>query len=268
MKNIYYILILTLYSCNSVNNFYQGRVIDEKNNPIEGVIVAEDHIEKHTKTDKDGYFKLDRSPDWLGRLIFIKEGYKTDTIPTVWHQGEETTEYNFIKKDTTIVRLKTIESKEHLDLTITQPKSENREIPKSWESLNAIQKDWIEVKKDEKGYLIYDPCDGYTRRITFKNGYLYIQWQMEPEYKFYIDKFTRMTDNKSFRIDAYEENTQSGFPISAKIIDDENGLVLWEFGNEMEKEKWLMTPFENAENFRTIKNNCPDYKREELKFIE
>ncbi len=157
---------------------------------------------------------------------------------------------------------------EKLDLTITQPKSKNRQIPKFWRSLTEIQKDWIEVKEDEDGYLIYEPCDGYTRRIFFKNGFLYIQYQMEPPYKFSYDKFTRMTDNNSFRLDAYEESTQTGFPISAKIFDAENGLVLWEFRNEMEKEKWLMTPIENAPNFRKIKNNCPDYKRGELKFIE
>jgi len=29
-----------------------------------------------------------------------------------------------------------------------------------------------------------------------------------------------------------------------------------------------MTPIENAVNFRKIKNNCPDYKRGELKFEE
>lgn len=170
----------------------------------------------------------------------------------------------YIKKSTD--SLMTVSEK--LDLTIVQPKSENRKIPKNWKSINTIQKDWIEVKKDEKGYLIYEPCDGYTRRITLKNDNLYIQWQMEPEYKFYINKSIKLTGNESFRLNAYEENSQTEFPISAKIIDSENGLVLWEFKNGMEKEKWLMTPSENAVNFRKIKNNCPDYKRRELKFIE
>lgn len=153
---------------------------------------------------------------------------------------------------------------ERLDLTITQPKSGNRQIPKSWKSLSTIQKDWIEVKKDKDGYLIYEPCDGYTRSISLKNGYLYIQWQNEPAYEFSYDKFTRIIGNKSFRLDAYEESTQTGFPLSAQIIDPENGLVLWEFNDE----KWLMTPIENSDKFRHIKNNCPDYKRNELEFIE
>ncbi|TWH98761.1 carboxypeptidase-like protein [Flavobacterium tiangeerense] len=102
-------MALILFSCNQTNNFYQGQVTDENNKPLEGVIVAEDRIDKHTKTDKDGYFKLDRSQDWLGDLIFVKEGYKTDTIPSVSNQAGETTEYQFIKNDTTIVRLQLVD---------------------------------------------------------------------------------------------------------------------------------------------------------------
>lgn len=97
-----------LISCNSVNNFYHGRVVDENGKALENVIVAEDVITKQTKTDKKGYFKLNRNPDWLGNLIFIKEGFLSDTIPTVYHQNGETTEYDFIKKDTTLVRLRSI----------------------------------------------------------------------------------------------------------------------------------------------------------------
>jgi len=104
--------------------------------------------------------------------------------------------------------------------------------------------------------LIYEPCDGYTRTISLKNGYLYIQWQNEPVYKFNYDKSTRLIGNKSFSLDVYEEKIQTGFPLFAEIIDSKNGLVLWKFNDE----KWLMTPIENAVNFRKIKNNCPDYK--------
>jgi hypothetical protein len=110
MKSIYQLSFLLLISCNSVNNFYQGRVVDENGKALENVIVAEDVITKQTKTDKKGYFKLNRSPDWLGNLIFIKEGFLSDTIPTVYHQNGETTEYDFIKKDTTLVRLRSIKN--------------------------------------------------------------------------------------------------------------------------------------------------------------
>lgn len=153
---------------------------------------------------------------------------------------------------------------EKLDLTVTHPKSENRKIPKSWKSLGAIQQNWIEVKKDENGYLIYEPCDGYTRSISFKNGYLHIQWQMEPEVVFNINKFTRGKQNTTLMVDIYAGNSLDLSSVSAEIIDAENGLVLWEFNGE----KWLMTPLENSENFRHIKNNCPDSKRGEMQFLE
>ncbi|WP_300670348.1 carboxypeptidase-like regulatory domain-containing protein [Soonwooa sp.] len=110
MRKIFYLTFsLLLASCSQVNNFYQGRVVDENGKALENVIVAEDVITKQTKTDKTGYFKLNRTPDWLGNLIFIKEGFVTDTIPSVYHQNGETTKYDFIKKDTTRVTLRRVE---------------------------------------------------------------------------------------------------------------------------------------------------------------
>lgn len=265
MKQAFCLLFLILCSCRSVNDFYQGRVIDIHNKPLENVSVSELYRGSQTSTDTNGYFKLKRySSGFLGELVFEKDGYKTDTIPTVWHQAGETTEYHFVKDDTTIVNLRPIEIKEKLDLTVTQPKLGNRAIPTHWEHIRDIQKDWIEIKEDSAGYLIYEPCDGYTRSISIKNGYLYVQYQMEPEYKYSIDKFTRIAGNKSFRLDAYDEATQTSLPMSAEIVDAESGLVKWKFNDEV----WLMTPAENADKFRKIKYNCPDYKRNELEFLE
>ncbi|MDA3613402.1 carboxypeptidase-like regulatory domain-containing protein [Polluticaenibacter yanchengensis] len=106
MKYIFYSLLIALTSCKTANNFYQGKVTDQNNQPLEDVIVIEeDRAENQTKTDKTGYFKLNRNPDWIGRLVFIKEGYTTDTIPAVSRQAGESIAYNFIQKDTTIVRL-------------------------------------------------------------------------------------------------------------------------------------------------------------------
>ena len=153
---------------------------------------------------------------------------------------------------------------EKLDLTITQPKSENRKIPKSWKSLGSIQQNWIKVEKDDKGYLIYEPCDGETPTIKLVKGDLHIKPQIEPEQVFTIVKFTRTKSNKGLMIDIYPGNNEEISSVYAEIIEPQNGLVLWEIG----KEKLIMTPFENAINFRKIKNNCPDYKRGELKFIE
>lgn len=258
-----FLILLTSFSCKSINNYYQGRVIDENNKPLVNVTVMELHNdEKRTQTDKNGYFTLNRdSEDWSG-LIFSKDGYITDTIPIVWHQAGETTRYHFIQNDITIVKLTT--AKEQLDLIVTQPKSGNRQISPTWNDLDAIQKNWIEVKKDEEGYLIYEPCDGDTRQISFKDGFLYIKWQLEPAYKFSYEKFTRRSGNKSFQLEAYEKETKTSSILMAEIVDYKNGLVMWNVNGE----KWLMTPIENSEKFRHVKNNCPDYKRNEVTFAE
>lgn len=105
------ILILLFFSCRkNENNFYQGKVVDENDKPIKNVFVNESYTENHSKTDEDGYFKLNRNSNSLGELIFTKEGYKIDTIRTVWTQHGEKIEYNFIYNDTTIVKLKSVKT--------------------------------------------------------------------------------------------------------------------------------------------------------------
>lgn len=106
IKKYLFVSLFILLNCQSVSDHYHGKVTDENNNPIEDVIVKEECFEKKTVTNKKGYFKLKRSSNTLGYLIFSKEGYKSDTIPTVWSQHGEALQYNFIEKDTTDIRLK------------------------------------------------------------------------------------------------------------------------------------------------------------------
>lgn len=105
MKKYLFIFLFIFLNCNSENDYYFGRVLDENNNPIKNAIVTVDIFEEKTKTNNKGYFKLKRNSGWLGNLIFQKEGYLTDTIPIVWSQHGETLNYNFIENDTTIVKL-------------------------------------------------------------------------------------------------------------------------------------------------------------------
>lgn len=107
MRRLIGFSLLTLYSCDSINDYYQGKVTDENGKALEGVMVSELYRNRQTKTDATGYFKLERSPTWLGELIFSKKGFEIDTIPSVWHQAGETTEYRFVKKDTVEIRLRT-----------------------------------------------------------------------------------------------------------------------------------------------------------------
>lgn len=106
MKCFLVLFVFILLNCQSVSDHYHGKVTDENNIPLKDVIVTLEYTENNTKTDKKGYFKLKRSSNSLGNLIFNKVGYKIDTIPTVWSQHGETIQYNFLENDTTIVRLK------------------------------------------------------------------------------------------------------------------------------------------------------------------
>jgi len=155
---------------------------------------------------------------------------------------------------------KTDVEKPTLNLTTTYPKSNLREIPKTWKSLKAIQKEWIKVEKDKDGFLIYEPCDGDTETIKFEKAGISINWRLEGE-NYSFEKFTRITGNNAFRMDA--GNKGKGFEIKARIVDSENGIVLWEFDGV----KWLMTPKENYSRFRIIKNNCKTEKKPELTFL-
>lgn len=83
---------------------------------------------------------------------------------------------------------------------------------------------------------------------------------METAGTFVINRFNRTKQNTKLMIDVYAANSLDLAFISAEIIDSENGLAVWEFNGE----KWLMTPLENSENFRHIKNNCPNDKRGEV----
>ncbi|PUV25065.1 MULTISPECIES: carboxypeptidase-like regulatory domain-containing protein [Sphingobacterium] len=111
MKILFGMIPLLVGSCNDVNDFYQGRVIDEQNKPLKNVLVSEDDTKTgaQTKTDGNGYFKLARTPQWLGTLIFYKAGYKVDSIPTVTRQSGERVNYSFINKnDTTTIVLEQV----------------------------------------------------------------------------------------------------------------------------------------------------------------
>jgi hypothetical protein len=150
-----------------------------------------------------------------------------------------------------------------LDITITYPKMNLSQIPKTWESLNSIQKTWIKVEKDKNGYLIYKPCDGETETVKLEGANLIINWRIDNSQKFELEKFTRLTNNDAFRGDAYDVQNKIGFEIKAKIVDYQNGIVLWEFNGN----KWLMTPKEKSDSFRIIKNNCKTEKKKELDFL-
>lgn len=113
MKYLLLLVCLMLVSCKEIDDYYYGQVVDDKGNALENVAVEEYKMGNRTKTDEGGYFKLKRSENWLGSLVFSKEGFESDTLPAVWHQAGETTEYNFLKEDTTLVSLQSKVASSH-----------------------------------------------------------------------------------------------------------------------------------------------------------
>lgn len=129
----------------------------------------------------------------------------------------------------------------------------------AWKNLSDISKIWIKV--DSTGYLVYKPCNGSTPVITIDSGCVTIHWQLDGPSKLVINKFTRMTDNKSFYINAAEEGGNIEF--TAEIKNAKQQLVLWTFGNN----KWVMIPFEQKEKFRQVDNPCPTEMKHEKQFL-
>ena len=86
--NVILIILTTSFSACSIhfNDYYSGIIIDEFGLPIEGVSIKENSIDvdlKRSITDKNGFFKMNRSENILPNLILTKKGFISDTIPLV-----------------------------------------------------------------------------------------------------------------------------------------------------------------------------------------
>ena len=93
-----------------MNDYYSGIILDELGRPVKSVLVKEDIAEKYSiksLTDKNGFFKMNRTEGIFANLIISKKGYISDTIRMVWHQHGETTEFSpVIKRDSSQIILR------------------------------------------------------------------------------------------------------------------------------------------------------------------
>ncbi len=102
------ICILILTSCNDINDYYSGYVVDERGYSISEVQVREYRCDGlHTVTDENGFFHLKRDKSFICNLIFEKEGYLPDTVLTFWVVDDNDTQYfSTIRSDTSKIILK------------------------------------------------------------------------------------------------------------------------------------------------------------------
>lgn len=157
----------------------------------------------------------------------------------------------------------TISCQKNLKLNIieTNPISSITPFHKDWAKKPSSK--WIEIKKDSKGYLIYQPCDGNTFIIDWKTkaGILEIRYQIEPQYINYDIREDINSDNKFFIDFSKDKNTIA--KIEAKEYDSKNQIALFKIHNQ----HYLMTPFENKDSFRKLENKCEKEKVSELEFL-
>ena len=103
MKKYMPILILILMSnCGKSQRYYSGFVYDQTSKkPINRVLIKENFSSsfKYTYTNDKGYFKINNNSESIADLIFVCNGYKTDTIVTVWSQRGENLKYRFVRKE-------------------------------------------------------------------------------------------------------------------------------------------------------------------------
>ncbi|MDX8552610.1 hypothetical protein MK851_03105 [Tenacibaculum sp. 1B UA] len=84
MKNVLLIalLLLTVSCKQELCDCYHGYVFDESKELINNVqIIESSSYSQHTYSKSDGYFYLNRKANFISELIFVKEGYISDTIP-------------------------------------------------------------------------------------------------------------------------------------------------------------------------------------------
>ena len=86
-----FFICLVIVSCESQKNEYKGYVYHGKM-PLDSVLIKEDEEGSLNSaiTNKDGHFKFKKSTKtYVPDLIFIKKGYRTDTVSLIrgFHSG-------------------------------------------------------------------------------------------------------------------------------------------------------------------------------------
>ena len=222
MKKIILISILfAILSCSEkVNDYYSGVIVDELGRPIPEVLVREDYsgnTENKCITDKNGYFKFNRSG--LPEIILSKNEYLNDTLPMVWHQHGETTEFSsFITHDSTEYVLK-------------------------GKNINSLKFNWQIIEKPVFDTIINFKFDkNLLFGIWLKNGDKNLEGFKILENEFY---FFGYNGNRNLRyaidndsITLYGDNYYFNLKGVIKKFDTKNLIINWENKTTNEYKKW------------------------------
>jgi hypothetical protein len=112
--NIIFLLFFvcaTIGCSDRVNDFYEGYIYNENNQPLEGVQIIEDYPKLASKglTNNKGYFKFDRSnKNFITNLFVIKHGYRIETIDLQRGNTGQMPSFLFLRKQSDTLFMKKI----------------------------------------------------------------------------------------------------------------------------------------------------------------
>ncbi|MCD8440849.1 hypothetical protein [Tenacibaculum finnmarkense] len=111
MKKLLIIILFIATGCKEkLSENYRGYVFNLKKEPLSNVKVYERRDStKYVYTKKNGYFLLKpRSLTFVDDLIFIKEGYVTDSLETVYYNRGQGTISLFLRQRSDTLFMKEI----------------------------------------------------------------------------------------------------------------------------------------------------------------
>ena len=139
-------------------------------------------------------------------------------------------------------------------------------IPESeWRNVSDLNGEWTELERDQKGYFIYNPCDGETPKISITNDSIVLKHQIETPTELRIEKYSVTPDSIILKTSSEYLNAELIF----KIVERNANYILfkWYYPEYKNRGKQIITRSNLAQNFRTVNNPCDNEKVPDQEFL-
>lgn len=84
------VIVAFVLSCKSKINYYEGYIYNTDKEPLSKVKVCKMYkLNEYSITDEKGYFRINKAPNFIDKLIVFYDEKPVDTIRTVWIQNEK-----------------------------------------------------------------------------------------------------------------------------------------------------------------------------------
>ncbi len=180
MAKPYYAILLTLFifSCKQEKKFYHGKVLDENNQPMSAVIVKELDGKDSVLTMDDGYFQLAKKPDRIDDLVFRKDGFQTDTIPSVSSHAGEQLFYMFLQDSPSLVVMRPLSNTNKSDIKKDISSNADKIFKDTFQYIGVGENEdntylmFLDKKKDTANIVFQDDIE----IDCFQNKMVEIEW--------------------------------------------------------------------------------------------